>query len=433
MTRSWKRGVHGARFALAAVASVCVLAPLSPTARAVPRGSVSLTFLAYVSYQPAYAAVIPSFERAHPNITVDVTYTPTIQALYQLETTQLAAGNATDLLTTYPGCGTPISICRLAKPGDLAPMLRKAWAKRLDPRVLAYSKVGPSLFAFEPAVVFDGLLTNDTMFKKLGLRFPQTFAQLLAFCAKARAAGTVPVLMPTQGSNTLQQLVADIALTTVYAKDKTWGRELREGKATFDGTPGWHQALMEIVRMNQAGCFQPGPAATTGPAGDSMFAQGQTLAYAMTTGHKGAIDAAKPAFTYTQRPFPAAERSARQNVVLLQLAPALSINAHASTQSQVAAQQFVDFLARPDEDAVFARISGGLSEAQLRAAKFPGYLSSFLPLYTQGRYGINPIETWWNASVGNALTTYGTGLLTGQESIDDVLEAMDAAWKLGPD
>jgi len=432
MTRSRMGGGHGARCALAAVAFVCVLAPISATARAVSKESVSLTFLAYVTYQPAYAAVIASFERAHPDITVDVTYTPTIQSLYQLETTQLAAGNATDLLTTYPGCGTPISICRLARSGQLAPMLRKAWARRLDPRVLEYSKVGPSLFAFEPAVVFDGLLTNDTMFKKLGLRFPQTFAQLLAFCAKARAAGTIPVLMPAQGSNTLQQLVADIALTTVYAKDKTWGRKLREGKATFEGAPGWHQALAEIVRMNQAGCFQPGPAATTGPAGDSMFAQGQTLAYSMTTAHKGAIDAAKPAFTYTQRPFPAAERSA-QNVVLLQLAPALSVNAHASKQSQAAAQQFVDFLARPAEGAVFARISGGLSEAQLRAAKFPGYLSSFLPLYTQGRYGINPIETWWNAAVGNALTTYGTGLLTGQESIDDVLEAMDAAWKLGPD
>jgi raffinose/stachyose/melibiose transport system substrate-binding protein len=56
-----------------------------------------------------------------------------------------------------------------------------------------------------------------------------------------------------------------------------------------------------------------------------------------------------------------------------------------------------------------------------------------VPLYRQGRYGINPIETWWNAAVGNALSTYGTGLLTGQTSIDDVLKAMDAAWQLGPD
>ena len=74
-----------------------------------------------------------------------------------------------------------------------------------------------------------------------------------------------------------------------------------------------------------------------------------------------------------------------------------------------------------------------MSEAQLRAGRFPAHLSAFVPLYKQGRYGINPVETWWNASVGDALTTYGTGLLTGQKSVDDVLKAMDAAWKLGPD
>jgi raffinose/stachyose/melibiose transport system substrate-binding protein len=370
---------------------------------------------------------------AHPDVAIDVTYTPTIQSLYQLETTELAAGNAPDLLSTYPGCGTPISICRLAKAGQLAPMLRKSWAKTLDLRVLAYSKVGPTLFAYEPSVVFDGLLTNETLFKKQGLHFPETFRELLTFCQKAAAAGTTPVLMTAQGSNTLQQLIADIALTTVYAKDKQWGRKLREGTVTFDGTAGWHQALREIVRMNQAGCFQPGAASTTGPAGDAMFSQGQTLAYPMTTAHKGSIDVGRPAFAYTQRPFPAAEKSSAANVVELHFPLAIGVNAHASSQTQAAAQQFVDFLAQPAEAAIFARIGGGLSEAQLRAGRFPDYLSTFVPLYKQGRYGINPIETWWNASVGNALSTYGTGLLTGQASVDDVLKAMDAAWKLGPD
>jgi raffinose/stachyose/melibiose transport system substrate-binding protein len=163
-----------------------------------------------------------------------------------------------------------------------------------------------------------------------------------------------------------------------------------------------------------------------------MFSQGQTLAYPMTTSHKGTIDASKPAFMYTQRPFPAAERDASTNVVLLQFPLALSVNAHSSRESQSAAQQFVDFLARRDEGATFARVGGGLSEAQLREGRFPDYLSSFVPLYNQGRYGINPIETWWNADVGNALSTYGPGLLTGQSSVDDVLKAMDAAWKLGP-
>jgi raffinose/stachyose/melibiose transport system substrate-binding protein len=354
-----------------------------------------------------------------------------VATLYQLESTELAAGNAPDLLQTYPGCGTPISICRLAKAGYLAPMLKKSWAKKSNPLMTSYSKYGPSLFTFLPVAVFDGLLTNDTMFSKLGLKVPQTFAQLLNLCQVAKAAGTITMLLPAQGSNTVQQLLADIALTTVYAKNKQWGKELRAGVVTFEGTIGWHQALQELVDMNNSGCFGPGPAGITGPSADSIFAQGQTLMYVMNTSHKGAIDAAGPQFAYSQSPFPAAD-DARQTVVELHLPTGISVNAHSSTQNQAAAQAFIDFIARPGQDALAAKINGGLSQAQLTQGVFPSYLSSFKPLFKQHKYGINPIETWWNASVGDALTTYGTGLLTGQESVDDVLKAMDAAWKLGP-
>jgi raffinose/stachyose/melibiose transport system substrate-binding protein len=418
---------------VAALVAAALPALVAGNGRAAPRDQITLTFVAYVTNQPSFDAVIKNFEQAHPNIEIAATYTATVASLYQVETTELAAGHAPDLLTTYPGCGTPVSICRLAKAGHLAPMVGKVWARSLDHRVLSYSKFGPTLFMFEPVVVFDGLLTNDTKFKKLGLKVPQTFTQLLAFCRKARSAGQIPLMLTAQGSNTLQQLIADIALTTVYAKDKRWTQKLRAGTVTFEGTSGWHEALQEIVDMNDAGCFQTGPAATTGPSGDAMFAQGQVLTYAMVTAHKGAIDASKPQFAYSQSPFPTARTDRRQTVAELHFPLGVSVNAHSSAPNQAAAQTFVDFLARADQDALFARIAGGLSEAQLRAGSFPGYLSNFVPLYKKGRYGINPIETWWNAAVGDALTTYGTGLLTGQKSIDDVLKAMDAAWNLGPD
>ena len=44
---------------------------------------------------------------------------------------------------------------------------------------------------------------------------------------------------------------------------------------TFEGTPGWHQALQEFVDMNNAGCFQPGPGGDDRPSGDAIFAQGR--------------------------------------------------------------------------------------------------------------------------------------------------------------
>src|SRR3954463_9146959 len=97
--------------------------------------------------------VIANFERAYPNIRVEATFAPTTPTLYQLLRTQLAAGNAPDYFVTYPGCGTPISVCVLAKAGHLASMGNKPWAlKRSVPLVTAKDKQGKVLFAFTPIV-----------------------------------------------------------------------------------------------------------------------------------------------------------------------------------------------------------------------------------------------------------------------------------------
>jgi hypothetical protein len=44
---------------------------------------------------------------------------------------------------------------------------------------------------------------------------------------------------------------------------------------------------------------------------------------------------------------------------------------------------------------------------------------------------INPSELWWNPTVNAVFEQDAIGLLTGQETIDDVPSAMDAAWKQG--
>jgi raffinose/stachyose/melibiose transport system substrate-binding protein len=239
-------------------------------------------------------------------------------------------------------------------------------------------------------------------------------------------------LLTAQGSNDIRQLVDAIALNTVYVKDRHWAEALRAGTATFEGTPGWRQALQELIDMNSAGCFQPGAAATTAPSGDAQFAQGQSLMYFQAATHKGTIDASNPQFAYSLHPFPAVtDRS--QTVGAFSFANSVSVNAHSSAQNQTAAQAFVDFIARPDQAALHARLDGGVSEYQLASGRFPTYLSSFATLSQEHRLAIDPVWGWWNASVANALATYGTGLLTGQTTIDDVLKTMDAAWKLGPD
>ena len=376
--------------------------------------------------------LIPNFERADPNIKIDVTYTPTVALMYQLETTELAAGSAPDLLTTEPGCGTPIAVCVLGKAGDLAPMVNKPWAKRSLPLVTSKNKHGGALVAFEPQVSPFGLFTNDSLFGRLGLKVPQTFPQLLDVCRKAKAAGTSAVILAGGSAAPVRGLIVTLAVATVYGKDKHWNQELKAGKVTFDGSIGWHLALQRFVDMNAAGCFQPGATGVaSGDAAAALFGQGRGLMFAMSSLNKGLIDAASPQFSYSFHPFPGGT-SPTQTTTYLTLSPEMSVNAHSSAGNQRAAQTFVDFLARPKQNALFTRITGGLTQDEFLKGQIPDFMSSLRRVFAAHKWVINPQTSWWNAATLVALQDNEIGLITGQRSIDDVLKAMDAAWKRGP-
>jgi raffinose/stachyose/melibiose transport system substrate-binding protein len=235
---------------------------LVPGSQARPGDTVTLDLQAIFSAQPALDVLVPNFERVYPNVEVSVTYTPNFPTLYQLETTELGAGNAPALLETMPGCGTPIAICVLAKAGNLAPMVKKAWVRWSIPLVTSLNKYDSALYASSPTVTPFGIYTNDDLFRKLGLKVPQDFSQLLDLCQKAKADGTVAIILDGGSQTNMSVLLRALAVTTVYAKDRQWGAEQRAGKLTFDGAAGWHQALQMFIDMSNAGCFQSGNAGT---------------------------------------------------------------------------------------------------------------------------------------------------------------------------
>jgi raffinose/stachyose/melibiose transport system substrate-binding protein len=395
-----------------------------------PAGSdqVTISMVALGAAQPAYDVLISNFEHVYPNITVDPTYVPGSVALYQLEPIELEAGTAPDLLTTTGGCGTPIALCVLVPAGDLAPMVGVRWAK-WSPRLLtSLDKYRQGLFAFTPAFAPFGVFTDNALFSRLGLTVPQTFSQLLTLCQKAHAGGTNAVEFGAANPTDVVYLIFGLAAATLYGHDKNWNIQLRAGTVSFEGTPGWHQALQELIDMNNNACFQPG---FTGPGVGNPFAQGQGLMSPVTSNLKAILDAANPQFSYSFYPFPGGTSASQVRTFILPN-KSLSINAHASPQAQAAAQTFIDFIARPDQDALFARMTGALTPFEFLKGQAPPFMSPSAPMLEGHEWVLNPSVTWWNADILSALETDAIGLLTGQESIDDVLKAMDAAWKQGP-
>ena len=90
--------------ALAVGGGVAVLGLGAGDARPAHGAAVTVSVLAVSSQQPGLDVLIANFERDYPNIEVDVTYAPTTTVRDQLESTELAAGNAPDVLSVSPGC-----------------------------------------------------------------------------------------------------------------------------------------------------------------------------------------------------------------------------------------------------------------------------------------------------------------------------------------
>jgi len=375
--------------------------------------------------------VIPNFERVYPNITVEATYPPSNAAWYQLELTELAVGNAPDVLGTNPGCGTPISVCVLAKAGHLAPLLKAPWTRWSLTLFTSVGKYGPGLYAFTPVVTPWGMFTNDALFRKLGVKVPQTFSQLLSICKAAKASGTGAVVSNLGGAGAMN-MIDDIAAATVYAPDPHWTAKLKAGTVSFAGSPGWHQALQRFMQLNDAGCFGPGTTALTSSAQTSAeFAQGTALMATGNSSNKGQLDPFDPQFPYSFHPFPGGT-AVGQPMTYIQLGSSLSVNAHSSPDKQAAARTFIDFVARPAQDALYAQLQGGLTQREFLRQELPTFMQPMAPVFANHAYVLNPTLTWWNPSVGNALSQDAIGLLTGQRTIDQVLQEMDAAWKQGP-
>jgi raffinose/stachyose/melibiose transport system substrate-binding protein len=321
----------------------------------------------------------------------------------------------------------------LAKAGELAPLVREQWAKWSVPLVTSLGKYGPGLYAFEPALTPYGMFTDDALFAKLGLQVPQTFSQLLSVCRAAKRDGTVAVLLAGGGGGTgLMVMIDDLAAATVYGPDPHWPTELRVGTVSFDGSPGWRQALQRFVEMNDAGCFEPGmPGVSTTPLAVADFAQSGGLMVPTNSSNKGTIDTFDPQFHYAFHPFPGGTVPG-QTETYIQLDTSLSVNAHSSPAQQAAAQTFIDFVARPAQNALYAQVLGSVTQREFLRQEIPSFMQPTAPVFADHAYVMNPVLTWWNANIGLALQQDAIGLVTGQTTVDQVLQAMDAAWKQGP-
>ena len=108
------------------------------------------------------------------------------------------------------------------------------------------------------------------------------------------------------------------------------------------------------------------------------------------------------------------------------------MNAHSSPDKQAAVRTFIDFVARTAQNALYAQVVGCLTQRDFLRQEFPSFMQPMASVIANHAYVINPVLTWWNPNVSDAIMQDAIGLVTGQRTVDQLLQEMDAAWKQGP-
>ena len=340
--------------------------------------------------------------------------------------TQLQAGNAPDLLIATPGAGQVNGVGRLAEAGLLAPLGEASGAVIPAGTEDLYTFDG-EVYGQPTSLSPNGLIWNPDVAASAGIDdYPESFEDLLAACGDARSAGLAFTALAGSIPPNLGFIAQVISATRVYAADPDWNEQRAAGDVTFADSE-WKQVLEDFVEMNDSGCFQEGAAGGTFDAITGGLIGGTALSASIPGSAATALSGASQGkYTLDVRAFPPA--GSEEPWLIASPLFAWASNAKSDEGVQLAVQEFLDWVAQPENSVEFANLSGAIPVAGAEDAELLPQYAPVGDLIAAGSYSSEPNLSWPNAAVYDALSVGMQGLLTGQTTVDGILESMDAAW-----
>ena len=149
-----------------------------------------------------------------------------------------------------------------------------------------------------------------------------------------------------------------ISATRVYAETPDWNQQRADGDVTFAGDEGWEATLQTVVDMNEAGCYQEGAAGGGFDAITQGITQGTSLSAFVPGGAATELMNATPGLELNIQPFPT---DGGDPYLLASPNYALAVSAESDDATKQAAQDFLAWLAEPENAAEFVEVSGGVA------------------------------------------------------------------------
>ena len=372
--------------------------------------------------KPATDAMIKKFEEMNPRIKVTPTYYAVTEGQAAL-VTQLAAGTAPEIIQAKPGSGSVDGIVQMAKNGQISPINRN-WST-LVPKNDQSLRYQGTIYGVPMSAQGVGYIYSPEIMKKAGLRPPQKWSEVKAFCTAAKAKGTPAYGAPwATGWPTIMHSYS-VTATLLYAGDTSFTDNQYDNKATFANSP-WVKSFEMLDDMNSWGCFNASPNSTTYAMTTDDLAKGKVLGWLGLPTIVPALTAiAAPGTTWSFAAHPATD-NVKETFIPSSILRVYALNKKA--QNNQAARKFMDFLASADARKIFVGLSGGIP-----AGPVPGYVPSspaiaeIMKYRAQKKTFLFIDQQWQSPKVQQALIAGVQAIFAGTDTPKGVAEKMDKA------
>ena len=387
--------------------------------------SITFSYASSNTNETAYEDLAKAYMAAHPGVDIKANRIA-LDSYNQTLSTQMQAGNGPDVMYINAGSGQAASIGQFGKAGLLLQLDQSVAADIPDAQMAGYS-LNDQLLGLPSSTFVDASVYNDELAQQNGVTVSatSTLNDITEQCGTAQQAGkSVYGLAGSIPANN-GILGVQLATSTVYGPNPSWNQDRADGKTTFADTPGWHQALQAIVDLNSAGCFQEGAAGAGFDALTNGASTGALFGFFAPSGAaKDIMDAAGGNVKLVVMPLGAPQGTK----TYLTVASNQGLSGNAKTKSPKLVADFLKFSVSHDAATNFAKAQGAIPVGKFDAASLLPQYEPVADLLSAEQYLPYAVDGWPNGQVYDALGTGITGLLTGQNSIDDVLASMDAAW-----
>ena len=372
-------------------------------------------------YQDAAAA----YKKAHPGVAITMQSLPA-ESYAQAIATRIQGGNAPDVFQTESGSGQADSIQPFAKAGLLLPLTDPALKAELTPAGLSQFQYNGKIYAVSLGSAVNGIVYNDQLAKAAGVTLTanSTFSDVLQACAAAKAKGKSLFGLAGSAAPNTGILALEIATSAVYGADPNWDAQRTADTVKFATTPGWTATLNSIVQLYKAGCFQPGAQSAGFDALTNGSSRGQLFGFFAPSGAAHDISVASGGHVnLVALPFPAPSGQTYASV-----SSDTSVAGNAHTKSPKLVASFLAFLASPAGQKILSAGSGYFPVGTTNVSTLSAPYKPVAAMITSRQYRGFPTINWPNGKVYADLGSGVQGLLTGQETVPQVLQQMDSDW-----